>query len=75
EATFCAAIQNSTRNGNSKLFLTLVGGGVFGNRIDWITDAIHRAIEKYRQYEIDVAIVTHKVPQPSITELIERLSP
>jgi hypothetical protein len=75
EATFCAAILNSTRNGKNKLFLTLVGGGVFGNRIDWITAAIHRAIEKYRQYEIDVAIVTHKVPKPSITELIERLSP
>lgn len=75
EATLCAAIFNSTRDGKNKLFLTLVGGGVFGNRIDWITDAIHRAIEKYRQYEIDVAIVTHKVPKPSIAELIKRLSP
>ena len=71
----CAAILNSTRNGKNKLFLTLVGGGVFGNRIDWITDAIHRAIEKYRQYEIDVAIVTHKVPKPPLTELIKHLSP
>ena len=31
EATLCAALLNSSKTGSNKVFLTLVGGGVFGN--------------------------------------------
>jgi hypothetical protein len=31
EATICAAILNASSTGNNRSFLTLVGGGAFGN--------------------------------------------
>lgn len=44
EATMCAAILNAAGGGSRKLFLTLLGGGVFGNDMEWITGALERAI-------------------------------
>jgi hypothetical protein len=41
------------------LFLTLVGGGAFGNHPDWITDGIQRTVESYGDYGLDVAIVSY----------------
>ena len=58
EAALCAGIQNSTRTGNNKVYLTLVGGGAFGNNIEWILDAIERACRIYRQSGLDVYIVS-----------------
>jgi len=59
EATLCAAILNGRRTGNHRVFLTLLGGGAFGNQPDWITDALRRALHRYRAWPIDVAIVSH----------------
>merc|ERR1712032_787839 len=57
EATLWAAVDNlcSAKEiatdgcnvipaGSSQVLLTLVGGGVFGNELEWIVDAINRAI-------------------------------
>jgi hypothetical protein len=70
EATFCAAILNAANGGSNKLFLTMLGGGVFGNRDQWIIDAIHRAVEKYRHYELDVAIVSYRASNRSVQSLV-----
>lgn len=43
EATLRAAHLNAAATGNSTVFLTRLGGGVFGNDQGWITDAIDRA--------------------------------
>jgi len=45
KATILSAIENSQTQpssviGKDKLYLTLIGGGVFGNKYNWITDAI-----------------------------------
>ncbi|MGA9573374.1 MAG: hypothetical protein WBS20_05445, partial [Lysobacterales bacterium] len=40
EATLWAALLNYARTGNNKVYLTLLGGGVFGNEEDWILSAI-----------------------------------
>ncbi len=48
EATICAAILNAVKNGNNRLFLTLLGGGAFGNDTDWIIEAIQRALNLYQ---------------------------
>ena len=37
ELTFYIALQNLMQNDCNKLYLTLVGGGVFGNKLDWIS--------------------------------------
>lgn len=59
EATLCTAIVNAQRTGNNKVFLTLLGGGAFGNEVEWIVHAINRAIKLYADFGIDVAIVRH----------------
>jgi hypothetical protein len=60
EATFCAAILNASQNGTNKLFLTLLGGGAFGNDIDWILAAMQRALTLYKDYDLDVSIVSFR---------------
>lgn len=70
EATLCAAILNASRTGNNTVFLTLLGGGAFGNKTDWILAAMQRAIDLYREYGLDVAIVSHGSPKPYLQPLI-----
>ena len=73
EATFCAAAINQARHGSSKLFLTLLGGGVFGNRGDWILDAIARAFRQHRDSGLDVAVVSYGRSNPDVVELARQL--
>jgi len=44
ETTLCAAVLNARSSGNNRVYLTLLGGGAFGNRTGWITDAVERAL-------------------------------
>ena len=69
EATICAAIINADRTGNSKVFLTLLGGGAFGNEVDWITGAMRYALSKYRDCGLDVAIVSYGRSEPCVQQL------
>ena len=59
EATFHVAVQNYAATGCRKLYLTLVGGGVFGNKLDWILSAIGRSLEPFAWADLDVFIVSH----------------
>ncbi len=69
EATFCAAIVNAQRTGNNRLFLTLLGGGAFGNETDWIVRGIKRSVELYGDRGLDVAIVSYGSSKPCIQKL------
>jgi hypothetical protein len=70
ESTFCAAILNSRKTGNNSVFLTLLGGGAFGNETDWIVRAIKRAIEMYIDFGLDVAIVSYGSSKSEIQKLV-----
>lgn len=59
EAAFCAARQNLAETGDGRLFLTLLGGGAFGNDEDWIIAAIARAAGLFEEVPLDVAIVSY----------------
>ena len=74
EATICTAILNAQTNGNNRLFLTLLGGGAFGNATDWITDSIARALNLYRDIDLDVAIVSYGSSKPFVQKLVENFS-
>ena len=71
EATICAAILNTRANGNKQLFLTLLGGGAFGNETSWIINSIARALNLYQNHDLDVAIVSYGASKPAVTELIK----
>ena len=69
EATICAAIVNASRTNNNTLFLTMLGGGAFGNELEWITGAISRSLALYRDCGLDVAIVSYGRSQPCVLEI------
>ena len=70
EATICAGILNYINTGNNKIFLTLIGGGVFGNDIDWITGAIQRALNLYKDIALDVVIVSYGSSNKYVQQLV-----
>jgi hypothetical protein len=70
EATLCAAILNSA-TASRTLFLTLLGGGAFGNTTEWIVAAIRRALDLYRDAApLNIAIVSYGSPKPFLKPLL-----
>ncbi|MEJ6404679.1 hypothetical protein [Yoonia sp. 2307UL14-13] len=59
EATLLAARRNAAHTGNRRLFLTMLGGGAFGNRQDWIATAMLRALRLHDQSGLDVHLVSY----------------
>jgi hypothetical protein len=51
-------VINAARTGNRTVFLTMVGGGVFGNDHAWIQSAIPRALHLVETTSLDVRLVT-----------------
>ena len=60
EATFYTALMNYERTGNPNLLLTLVGGGAFKNRPEWIQQAIEKACVKFAKTPLEVGMVIYK---------------
>jgi len=56
------ALQKKTR---VCVYLTGVGGGVFGNRSEWIADAVARALRIHAKFPIDVKFVHLQPPRKS----------
>jgi len=54
EATICTGILNYRKTGNNKVYLTLIGGGAFGNETEWIINAISRSLVCYKHVGLDV---------------------
>lgn len=71
EATLCAGVLNFSKTGNNNVYLTLLGGGVFGNHDDWIFSAIQRALDLFRYTPLDVALVSYMVSKPRVSEFVK----
>ena len=60
EATLHAAVihakETNNNNGRKKVVLTALGGGVFGNDMEWISAAIVRALTLFKNAGLDVVI-------------------
>ncbi len=74
EATLCAGILNARATGNRTVFLTLLGGGAFGNMTEWISDAIRHALSVHRHADLDVAIVSHGTSREFVRTLAKEYS-
>merc|ERR1712032_213672 len=53
------ALRHNSRVGSNRVFLTCLGGGVFGNEMDWIVDAMESAMRKFEGVNLEVFIVTY----------------
>lgn len=81
EAALYAGLINYRETGCRKIYLTLVGGGVFSNDIEWILAAITKAVLKFKDSPLEVKIVSYgnsstrvKNEIESIKEKIENLA-
>ena len=70
EATLWAARRKHAAGGSPIVYLTLLGGGVFGNKTTWITDALRRAFAIHSDSPLDVRIVSYGGPSAAIAPLL-----
>ena len=64
EATLLTAVKN--KNYTNKVFLTLLGGGVFGNNESWIINSIKSSLKNTENYGLDIKIVSYDQPSENL---------
>jgi hypothetical protein len=74
EATMWATVLNAHRGASNVIFLTLLGGGAFGNPGNWIHAALRRALKLMTPYALDVRLVSHGTPSKEIVAIAEEFS-
>jgi len=74
EATFATAVLNAGSTGNKSVYLTLLGGGAFGNEQEWILDAIGRACKLFKHVNMDVKIVSYRRSNLAVRNLIDTVT-
>ena len=70
EATLYSALINIEKTGCNKVFLTLVGGGAFGNDLGWIFQSLLKTLQKFKNTPLDVKIVSYNHSSPLINQMI-----
>ncbi len=70
EATLLAAVENASRTGNNRVFLTMLGGGAFGNRDQWIIEAVTRAIGLVNQSNLEIYLVSYGTPSAVANSIV-----
>lgn len=73
EACLHAALLNTALTGNSTVFLTLIGGGAFGNPEGWIAAAIAGALARFKSSGLDVRIVNYSEPNAAVAAMLARI--
>ena len=74
EATLLSAMLNLQRQRSPLVYLTRIGGGVFGNDGHWITAAMHRALALCRNAGLDVRIVSYSTSDAANLELANQFA-
>ena len=75
EATLHVALLNKRDYGSPVAYLTLLGGGAFGNDWSWIAGAMRRAVLGVQGAGLHVRIVSYSTPSQDLLELAEELAP
>lgn len=73
ESTILAGVLNMEKYKSNKVFLTLVGGGAFGNEEHWILESLQKVIRKYKNQPLDVRIVSYGRSNPSLVMSLEEI--
>ncbi len=73
ESTLYTGVLNMENNNSNKVFLTLVGGGAFGNKEYWILESLQKAIRKFKNIPLDVKIVSYRKSNPNLIKFINEI--
>lgn len=74
EATLLAGVLNTQTTGNPRVYLTMVGGGVFGNPVEWILQAIERALQCVEGHSLDVVQVCYRTIPSQLAQTIQQFN-
>ena len=69
EATMLCGVLNVARGRSNRVLLTALGGGAFGNHEQWIHDAIARALDTFKDFALDVRLVSFGQPSTSFRSI------
>ncbi len=70
EATLWAAVVNMDKNASNLVYLTLVGGGAFGNEEHWILESLEIVLNKFRNVPLDVRVVSYGQSNPELRRVL-----
>lgn len=73
EATLYAGLINFEQTNSRQVFLTLVGGGAFGNEEHWIVESLFKSIAKFRKTPLQLKIVSYGQSNETIANCIQEL--
>lgn len=71
EATLLAALENYQKTDNNLVFLTLVGGGAFGNESHWIMQSLKKVLDTFKNLPLDVRIVSYGRRNSALKPIID----
>ena len=74
EATILAALANARRGASNVVYLTLLGGGAFGNNDAWIYDALERSLRIVAGTDLDVRLVSYSKPSNAMLSMVGRFN-
>jgi len=74
EATLHAVLLNFAKTGNNQVYLTLLGGGAFGNNLTCILAAMRRAFGLFERMPLEVAVVSYRRSIPPVADLMEEFN-
>ena len=66
-----SALANAQRGVSKTVFLTRLGGGVFGNADAWIDAALQRALALAAGFDLDVQLVDYREPHAGTRKLVQ----
>ena len=69
DAAYEATLRAAVTLGAPRVYLTLLGGGAFGNRTAWILAAIDRALDACGGADLDVVVVSYGPPDADLLSL------
>ncbi|GAB3355135.1 MULTISPECIES: hypothetical protein [Giesbergeria] len=69
EATLWAGVLNAAKHKNPRVYLTMLGGGAFGNHRDWIVQAIVRSLQRFQGVALEVHLVSYGSIAPDLQAL------
>ncbi len=73
EATLYAGMLNMKNNNSNLVYLTLVGGGAFGNAENWILSSLQKAIRKLKNVPLNIKIVSYGKSNFNLIKCIDEI--
>ncbi len=74
ESTLYTGVLNMEKNNSNTIYLTLVGGGAFGNEEDWILESLEKVLLKFKNVPLNIKIVSHRKSNPDLIKSIDKIT-